>query len=127
MAQKISIVYPSKEGIPLKLSNVIGERLRAYRTQQGLSQEQLAERAGKHTTYIGQLERGEKNATIETISKVASALGVPLSKLFENISLEDEREVDIPSQCYRLIQMQPAKDQKELLAILTKMIDYKYK
>ena len=109
----------------MKLSNVIGERLRAYRTQQGLSQEQLAERAGKHTTYIGQLERGEKNATIETISKVASALGVPLSKLFENIPLGDDESMDIPARCYALIQMQPVKDQEKLLQIINEIIQYK--
>ena len=42
------------------ISKVLGERLRSYRNQKGWSQEKLAERAGLHPTYIGQLERGEK-------------------------------------------------------------------
>ena len=44
----------------MTIARELGERLRAYRTQRGWSQEELAERADLHTTYIGQLERGEK-------------------------------------------------------------------
>jgi len=56
----------------LSIAKIIGERLRAYRIQKGWSQEILAEKAELHHTYIGQLERGEKNATIESIYKVTS-------------------------------------------------------
>ena len=108
----------------MTIARELGERLRAYRTQRGWSQEELAERADLHTTYIGQLERGEKNATIESISKVAAALNISLSKLFENISLAPS-EKDIPSRCYDLIQKQPLRDQKLLLDILDAVIAYK--
>lgn len=47
------------------MTKLIGLRIRNYRIQSGLNQEQLAELAGCHPTYIGQIERGEKNATIE--------------------------------------------------------------
>lgn len=108
----------------MTIARELGERLRAYRTQRGWSQEELAERANLHTTYIGQLERGEKNATIESISKVAAALNISLSKLFENISLAPS-EKDIPSRCYDLIQKQPLRDQKLLLDILDTVVAYK--
>ena len=108
----------------MTIARELGERLRAYRTQRGWSQEEMAERADLHTTYIGQLERGEKNATIESISKVAAALNISLSKLFENISLAPS-EKDIPSRCYDLIQKQPLRDQKLLLDILDAVIAYK--
>lgn len=108
----------------MTIARELGERLRAYRTQRGWSQEEMAERADLHTTYIGQLERGEKNATIESISKVAAALDISLSKLFENISLASS-EKDIPSRCYDLIQKQPLRDQKLLLDILDSVIAYK--
>ena len=52
------------------IAKVIGQRIRNYRTQKGLSQEKLAELAGCHPTYIGQLERGEKNATLESVEKI---------------------------------------------------------
>ena len=108
----------------MTIARELGERLRAYRTQRGWSQEEMAERADLHTTYIGQLERGEKNATIESISKVAAALNISLSKLFENISLAPS-EKDVPSRCYDLIQKQPLRDQKLLLDILDTVVAYK--
>ena len=54
-----------------------GERVREERTKRGLSQEQLAELAGVHRTYIGMIERAEKNITLESIVKVAKALDLP--------------------------------------------------
>ncbi|MBR5313331.1 MAG: helix-turn-helix transcriptional regulator [Clostridia bacterium] len=45
------------------------------------SQGKLAEFAGCHPTYIGQIERGEKNVSLENLSKISSALNVPLSEL----------------------------------------------
>ena len=68
-----------------EIAKFIGQRIRNYRTQQNLSQEKLAEMAGCHPTYIGQLERGEKNATLESVEKIASALNIPLSRLFEKL------------------------------------------
>ena len=57
----------------MSIAKIIGDRIRAYRNQKGWSQEYLAEKADVHHTYIGQLERGEKNATIESISKIAGS------------------------------------------------------
>ncbi len=54
-----------------------GQKVRKERTKRGLSQEQLAELAGVHRTYIGMIERAEKNITLETIEKVAEALELP--------------------------------------------------
>ena len=49
------------------IAKILGQRIRNYRTAKGFSQEKLAELSGCHPTYIGQIERGEKNATIESI------------------------------------------------------------
>ena len=73
--------------------------------------------------YWAILERGEKNATLESISKIAAALDVPLSKLFENISLLAE-EQDIPSRCYALVQAQSPRKQEALLELLNTVIQY---
>ena len=72
-----------------EIAKTVGQRIRNYRTQLGYSQEKLAELSGCHPTYIGQLERGEKNATLESVEKISSALGVTLSKLFEMIGDTD--------------------------------------
>lgn len=57
------------------------KKVREERIKQGLSQEQLATRAGIHRTYVGMIERAEKNITIENIEKIARTLEIPLDKL----------------------------------------------
>jgi transcriptional regulator with XRE-family HTH domain len=51
-----------------------GSRVRAHRLAAGLTQEGLGERAGLHFTYIGSVERGERNVTLDTILRLADAL-----------------------------------------------------
>ena len=68
----------SKEEILIKF----GERVRFYRKQKGLSQDQLAFKADLHRTDIGMIERAEKNITLINIEKIAFALNVEISKLF---------------------------------------------
>lgn len=67
------------------LANVMtrfGERLRAARLKQGLSQEKLAELSGLHRNYVSSVERGERNISIINIDKLARALKVPIADLF---------------------------------------------
>lgn len=60
---------------------VFAQNVRRQRLALGLSQEELAERAGVHRTYIGMLEREEKNVTIYNIERIAEALGLEPYKL----------------------------------------------
>ena len=60
-----------------------GEIVREKRLDLGLSQEDFAEIAGVHRTYVGMIERGEKNITLRNIEKFANALGVPVNKLMK--------------------------------------------
>ena len=73
--------------VPRKLSHqkVIGETIRKYRKAAKLSQEALAEKADLHHNYIGELERGEKAATIDTLLKIAKALGVRVRDLVADL------------------------------------------
>lgn len=59
----------------------IGAKVRELRKAQGLSQEELAARAGLDRTYISQIERGVKNVTVASLDKVAQALGATLVEL----------------------------------------------
>jgi len=61
-----------------------GKKVRSQRATLGLSQEELASRAGVHRTYIGMIERAEKNITLENIEKVAKALNLKLSDFFRD-------------------------------------------
>jgi len=62
-----------------------GNRVREERLKKGLSQEDLASRAGVHRTYIGMVERAERNITLENIEKIANALDVKLDVLFKEL------------------------------------------
>lgn len=60
-----------------------GDRVREARIKKGLSQEQLAHIADVHRTYIGMIERAEKNITLINIEKIANALGVNINELIK--------------------------------------------
>ena len=62
----------------------LGRRIRALREKRELSQAQLAERAGLSSKYLGEIERGEGNISMELLTKVAEGLGAPLSAIVEN-------------------------------------------
>lgn len=62
-----------------------GDVIRSIRKKKKLSQEELADQAGLHRTYIGMIERGEKNITLENIYKLSKALQTPMSELFSKI------------------------------------------
>lgn len=62
-----------------------GKRIRQLRLERGVgSQDELGDRANLHRTFIGRVERGETNITLENIYKLATALGVSLAELFES-------------------------------------------
>lgn len=58
------------------ITKLVGTRIRGFRKEKRLSQEELAEKCSLHPTYIGQLERGEKNPTIESVMKIANGLEI---------------------------------------------------
>lgn len=105
----------------------LGLRVRYYRKQQGLSQEKLAELCSLHPTYIGQIERGEKNATIESLFHIAKGLGLPLSRLLEHLEdIPDEREPDssIPLCIYHQVLALPPEKQKQISCILDSVLAF---
>lgn len=67
------------------LQRTLGRNLRAYRSGRGLSQEAFADVLGVHRTYMGGLERGERNLTLKAVERIAASLGVdPLNLLTLN-------------------------------------------
>jgi transcriptional regulator with XRE-family HTH domain len=72
--------------MPMKKNNILikfGENVREKRKEKGLSQEQLSFKADLHRTYIGMIERAEKNITLSNIEKIAKALEVEIIELLK--------------------------------------------
>ena len=67
--------------IPLTEARAFGLAVRSRRERAGLSQETLAAIAGLHRTYVGSVERGERNVTLKNIYSIAAALGTTASQL----------------------------------------------
>ena len=66
---------------PSKLRRVFADHVRARRKELGLSQEELADRAEVHRTFIGHVERAESNVSLNNIARISEALGVPAFEL----------------------------------------------
>tara|TARA_B110000238_G_C15886029_1_gene335619 strand:+ start:194 stop:415 length:222 start_codon:yes stop_codon:yes gene_type:complete len=65
-----------------KILVIFGQKIREVRKDKGFSQEELAHKADLHRTYIGMIERAEKNITLLNIEKIANALETSIKKLF---------------------------------------------
>ncbi|MBE6901427.1 MAG: helix-turn-helix transcriptional regulator [Ruminococcaceae bacterium] len=100
---------------------IFGRRVRLYRKLKKLSQEKLAELCELHPVYIGQLERGEKNASLETIVRVSKGLDISPTLLFGEVELE--REHTPAQQAYDLFMQTSPDKQQILLELLQKAIE----
>jgi transcriptional regulator with XRE-family HTH domain len=69
--------------ITTKIRKTFGKRVRNLRKSKGYSQESFADAAGLHRTYIGSIERGEQNVSLDNIERIAKALKIQITELFE--------------------------------------------
>lgn len=107
------------------LAKLIGERIRNLRIERGLTQENLAEKAQFHFTYIGQLERGEKQASLTTIEKIVNALEITFEELFSFINdNEKTEEYSTITQIVNRLQSRDLKDQKMVLKLLDTIFNW---
>jgi len=70
-----------------------GRAVRRTRVERGISQEELAHLSGMHRTYVGGVERGERNLSLTNILRLAQALSVPPSELLQAIERDGARDV----------------------------------
>lgn len=103
------------------ISVKFGRRVRHYRTEAGLSQEKLAEYCGLHPTYIGQIERGEKNCTLESAERIAEGLKIPLESLISKLVPREKTAAD---EIYETAVLLSERSQKQLLDIIKKIIEF---
>ena len=90
----------------------LGKRIRKLRSKKKLTQEKLAERAGLHWKYLGEVERGIPTISVENLNKVASALDVPLTTL-----LDIETELSREEMTAEVIKMMSESDDEQVKAI----------
>ena len=69
----------------LDLQVVLGKRIRELRSKKGFSQESFADHCGLHRTYMGGIERGEHNLTLQTALTISKGLGISMSELLTGI------------------------------------------
>ena len=77
-----------------QLTRVLATNVRTLRHAKGVSQEELASLCGLHRTYVGSVERGERNVTLSTLEVLASALGVPVPVLLTPSRTRHDRRTD---------------------------------
>lgn len=66
-----------------RVNRLFGERVRELRLMKGLTQEELGLQCGLHRTYIGQIERAEKNITLQSMYKIANTLDIEIKELLD--------------------------------------------
>lgn len=67
-----------------RIEQLLGDQLKIVRLKKGLTQEQLAELSGLHRTYIGSVERGERNITVKNLYKILLAMNCSLGDFFKS-------------------------------------------
>jgi transcriptional regulator with XRE-family HTH domain len=77
------VVNPSSGETEIKIEKKFGRLVRDLRGRAGYSQEELADIAGIHRTYLGGIERGERNPSLKNIERIANALKVSIDELFK--------------------------------------------
>lgn len=97
----------------MKLSTLVGGRIKALRKAKGWTQEQLAEASSLHYSYIGGVERGERNISLDTLEKIVGALQVPPMELFR-IELGTDAERDHQRALAELMTIMGSRDIEEL-------------
>lgn len=124
-----------------ELSKIIGFNIKVLRNKKGISQERLAELSKVHRTYIGKIERGEKNISIQSIYAITTALDISLNEFFslvepsfpssDNSSINDNLIVERNNVEYSpihefidIIQNANPNDQKRIIEAVKFMVNW---
>lgn len=73
-----------------EVTQILADNIRAYRKVKHLSQEELADMCDLHRTYVGSVERGERNVTLSTLETLAMTLGVSIPELLTKRAFESD-------------------------------------
>lgn len=101
---------------------LLGNRIRQERLKLNLTQEQLAEKVDLSTSYIGQIERGERNISLDTLVVICKSLGVTIDYLLQD-SIDIEEDI-VYNQLYQLISHRSLNEKVMALDILKVMFSH---
>ncbi len=107
------------------LRQQFGERIRVLRKSRKWTQEDLGERAGLHYTYVGQVERGEPNLSIDNIEKLASGLGVTPADLFAFSERSGGGKGKIRMELDAILGTQQKDELERILRIVREIVEFK--
>ena len=115
----------SKQRKATALKRSFGQRVRSLRNAAGMSQMDLGERSGLDHTYVGGVERGERNLSIEAIGKLAQGLDMEISELFRFSS----RQLTVPNphlaELVALLEQRDDSDVHHALEFVTKLLHWR--
>ena len=109
----------------MDITTEIGNRIRFYRKERKISQEELALQSELHPSYIGQLERGVKTPSIDTIYKITKSLDITMSEFLKSIETVDNAEDSYAMKTYYLIEQENHSDQKSIYEIVKNILSMK--
>jgi transcriptional regulator with XRE-family HTH domain len=105
-----------------ELLTTIGSRIRTAREGLGLSQEALAARARLNTSYLSQIERGRKAPSLEVLSRLATAVRLPLGVLFAEDETVDSRDLQF-KEIEALVDAMPSDKRPALLTLIRSLTE----
>jgi transcriptional regulator with XRE-family HTH domain len=101
------------------LLTTVGRRVRSAREELGLTQDQLAERAGLHVSYVGQIERGLREPSLRSLAAVATALNLQLADL---LAADPPKEGRLLRELERVVDELKPPQQRELLEVVRRVV-----
>ena len=100
----------------------VGDRIRDVRSKAGLTQFQLAERAGLNLSWLGQIERGQRTSTIITVDKICRALNISVGEFFSESKKSSIQEDDFfMGELRELLKGQSKKDKKFIIEVVRRI------
>lgn len=102
-------------------AQTIGDRIRYFRTMKNMTQDELADLAEIHDTYIGKIERGDKNVSAIKLDRILDALDISYMEFFEPFDVK-RKGSSTAAECYDLICEQPASQQKRILHVIREVL-----
>lgn len=109
------------------IAKLLGQRIRNLRNDRRMSQEELSFKAGISPAHLGQIERATKNPTIDTISKIATALDIPIAALFTADAVSSPAQNAVVGKINAQLLSMSEDEQKDILRIIRIFRNYRRK